>query len=354
MDSQTFIRELKLFSKENKKTILFSTLIFFILSVILQIGVPILTNNNSETTKNNSNAAIPTAFEVYIENNRTGEPYTNSYILEEFFEKDQWVKWVEDRSGIEIASIIEGFRDEYPEVINGDVLKPISSNRDKSSHVFTVRFNFGDEEKNLAISKAYYELLMSEQLGFLENKNIYTISEPASIQEESDISVSSLPENSSNLFSIKNIIIIIGTSFFGGILLGFIIVVAKYLVSKEIYYGFSYSWNEEDLFISLPSGDSYKNISQAILQPSSRMKVVLNELNNNEIEKQLKQEIDYIELNNKPKIYFDSDVSNINYELKVDEFIIIVKRKETTKKWYNKQRELLKNYPASFIKIVQI
>ncbi|MBM6615955.1 hypothetical protein JTF06_13770 [Desemzia sp. RIT804] len=353
MDSQTFIRELKLFLRENKKTFIYSVIIFFILGTLLQIGLSLFSSNGSEVANEDNISVTPAAFEVYIENSQTGEPYTNSYIVEEFFEKSEWMDWAEENSGVEISSVVEEFRDEHPEIINGDLLKPITSNRDRSSHVFTVRFNFGDGEENLAITEAYFELLMSEQLEFLQNKNIYTISEPALVEEEGNTTISSVTENGSTSFSVKNIIIILAASLIGGTLLGFVITIMRYLFSEKIYYGFSYSWNEEDLYINLPNDNLYKNISPIILQPLSSSKVILSEKVYDELENQIKEKVKNVVVNNKTHLYFEKDVLDIDPSLQVDEFIIIIKRTETTKNWYNKQREYLKNYPLSLVKVVQ-
>ncbi|MGE7367311.1 hypothetical protein ACQKKE_11950 [Desemzia incerta] len=355
MDSHTFIKEIKLFFKENKKTFLYSIIIVFVLGILLQFGMSRLDNKNNGADSEVSNTTItPAAFEVYIEESQTGEPYTNSYILEEFFEQTQWMNWAEENSGVEISNIVDNFKQEYPEITNGDLLKPISSNRDRSSQVFTLRFNFGNGEANLAIANAYYELLMSDQLSFLQNKDIYTISEPTLTEEINTMAGLPVLDEEENPFSVMNIIIMIGTSLLGGIVAGAVISFARYLFNKEIYYSFSYSWNENDIYLSLANEDSYKLIPQTILQPLEDSKVVLNEITNNGFEKKIKENLNNVPDLNKTHIYFEKDVLNIKPSLRVDEFIIIVKRKETTKRWYNKQREFLKNYPSALIKIIQI
>ena len=361
MDSQTFIRELKLFFKENKKTVVYSIIIFFILGILLQVGVSMLGSNSSQTTTNETISVKPAAFEVYLENPQTGEPYTNSYILEEFFEKEEWMNWAEENSGVEISDTVERFQEENPEITNGDLLKPISSNRDRSSHVFTVMFNFGNEKENLAIAQTYYELLLSEELAFLQNKNIYTVEPPAVIDsslltviEEAEPSTVVSSEREESPFSIKNLTIILATSLVGGTVLGVVIAFSRSLFSKKINYGFAYSWNEEDIYVNLSNNVSDRTIAQTILQPINNSKIILNQSLSNDFENQVKEEVESITMTILPQISFEKDMLDVNPTLQVDEFIIIISRKETTKKWYNNQRELLKNYPLALIKIVQM
>lgn len=360
MDSQTFIKELKLFFKENKKIVISSIIIFFVLGVLLQIGTSMLGSNNVQTT-NEITSGKPATFKVYLENLQTGEPYTNSYILEEFFEKEQWMSWAEENSGVEISDVVEIFQEENPEITNGDLLKPISSNRDRSSHVFTVMFNFGNEEENLAIAQSYYKLLLSEELMFLQNKDIYTVQPPIvidstslTVTEEAESSPGVSPVREESPFSIKNLIIVLATSLVGGTVLGVVIAFSRSLFSKTINYGFAYSWNEEDIYVNLSNNVSGRIIAQTILQPINNSKIILNEGLSKDFENQVKKEVESTNMANFPPLSFEKDMLDVNPTLQVDEFIIIINRKDTTKKWYNHQRELLKNYPLALIKIVQM
>lgn len=341
MDIQTLIKEIKRFLFDNKKIILLSISVVVIVVGLLQLATYFLGSQTNESDINEMDSLHTASFEIYIEQNNLGA-FTNSYLIEAYLKQDDIVSEIEKKSNLSIAPVIDEYN-ETNEVITTSDEDPINVSRNTSTNIMTVSFAIGTEEENLKAAETYYEWLKTAEHSFFEDKTVFYMSEPKPIDTD-------VLANHEASFSVRNLIIRLVLALFGGLILGIVIALAIALFNKKIMYAFTYGWNEEDLFLNYSENDNSTEIAHSIVQPSIGIKVILSE---KILNKDLSDSLGNM-LSSYGQLNIHSNVSEIDPALAIDEFIIVIKRKETTKLWYQNQRRQLKSYRSSRIKIVQI
>lgn len=340
MDIKILIHEVKTFLLENKRIIFITTIIALICAIILQ-AVSYFFMNSAKEDGMGEGLSHTHSFEVYMEQDNLGA-FTNSYLLESFLKQESVVREIEEDTNVEITPIIELFS-ENNETITTTPDDPVNVERNGSTNIMTLTFGIGTEEENLRVAESYYEWLQTTELSFFDDKQIYYMSEPHSLE-----TLEVRPQ--SNSFNLASAVVRIILAIFGGAVLGLIIAFLKTLFSKKIMYSFSYGWNEEDTFLYYTDDILTKELAHSLIQPNIGNKVILSE---NEINTDFKNNINKFADTN-TKLFFNSDVIQSDSAISVDEFIIIIKRKETSKEWYQNQRRQLKAYQTSKVKVVQI
>ncbi|MGE7367136.1 hypothetical protein ACQKKE_10995 [Desemzia incerta] len=338
MDARLFFKQVKTFLSENKKMIFITACLVLVTSIAVQVLAFFIMNNNEENDYMSENMAYTHSFEIYLEQNNVGQ-FTNTDLLEDVLNKKDIVTEIENYANLNLQSILDS-SDNTNESLD---LNRINVEKHPSTNIMMVSFGVGSKEENLKIAEAYYEWLNTTQFPFFEDKQIYFMSEPGAIETIENASVNE-PLN------FTRVIILTVASLFAGIFLGIILSFFKAIFSKKIMYGFSYHWKEKDTFLILDNDLSTRELENSIIYPNIGNKVILSE---RKIDNDIVKKINQLTLE-KSSLFFDTNVHHINPSLNVDEFVFIIKRKETSKEWYQIQRKQLKNYTNSLVKIIQI
>lgn len=341
MDARLFFKQVKIFLNENKKMIFITACSILVISIAVQVLAFFIMNNNEENDNMSENMAYTHSFEIYLEQNNVGQ-FTNADLLEDVLNKKYIITEIENYANLNLQSILDS-SDNTNESNESLDLNRINVEKHPSTNIMMVSFGVGSKEENLKIAEAYYEWLNTTQFPFFEDKQIYFMSEPEAIET---IEITSVTEP----LNFTRVIILTVASLFAGILLGIILSFFKAILSKKIMYGFSYHWNEKDTFLILDSVLSTRELENSIIYPNIGNKIILSE---KKIDNDIVKTINQLTLE-KSSLFFDTNVHHINPSLNVDEFVFIIKRKETSKEWYQIQRKQLKNYTNSLVKIIQI
>lgn len=341
MDIKILMNEIKTFIIENRKTIIFSTSIVLVIVILIQVTSSIFVAKEDDNNTSNEVLQQTYSFDVYVEQDNLGV-FTNSYLLESLLTRDDIVSEIEKESNLTISPVLEKYNESH-EVITTTDDDPINVKRDTSTNIMTVSFGIGTGEENREAAEVYYEWFSTTDLAFFDDKSVFEISEPQVMEKET---IDEQLETNSPISIIIRLIL----TLFGGIVLGVVISLMRVLFNKKIMYGFAYSWGEEDIYLNYSDNNQYNDIAHSIAQPNFGNKVILSETDlNSDFRKSLKELAQ-----DKSNLIFSSNVSQVDSTIAVDEFVIIVKRKESTKQWYQNQRRQLKSYRSSIIKVVQI
>ncbi|MFL2100931.1 hypothetical protein [Desemzia sp. FAM 23991] len=289
------------------------------------------------------------AFSFYTET-ETGEPFLANSLMEELLISQNVLERIEEGAGTTIEP--------SPDLALQVTLNP-------NTQVMTLKVGTGDKQKNQVIADAYFDLISQEDNSFFDNKTVYIVTEPEVIKSyeieseavtESDISV-----DATNDLSYKRIILYAVLAVIVGGGAGIFIALIRNLLKKEVtdLYGFAIKDNDTVLNMSnnkyLNNTEKYDQLIHAVLHPEKKIKLVLSEenLDNYIVEKLNSTSKEQLE-KKQYSVLFTNSVSEVNPAISVDEVIIICKKYKTTKKWYEKQRELLKVYRGSEIKVILI
>lgn len=289
------------------------------------------------------------AFSFYTET-ETGEPFLANSLMEELLISQNVLERIEEGAGTTIEP--------SPDLALQVTLNP-------NTQVMTLKVGTGDKQKNQMIADAYFDLISQEDNSFFDNKTVYIVTEPEVIKSyeieseavtESDISV-----DATNDLSYKRIILYAVLAVIVGGGAGIFIALIRNLLKKEVtdLYGFAIKDNDTVLNMSnnkyLNNTEKYDQLIHAVLHPEKKIKLVLSEenLDNYIVEKLNSTSKEQLE-KKQYSVLFTNSVSEVNPAISVDEVIIICKKYKTTKKWYEKQRELLKVYRGSEIKVILI
>ncbi|WP_192983063.1 hypothetical protein [Marinilactibacillus psychrotolerans] len=335
MDIKTFVLEIVGLIKKEKVTIIISAIIVTILAIAIQLVAHFdFDNMNSEEEV----SSVPAKLDLYIEQENLGA-FANSYLIETLITEPEVVSEISSVSNVNISTILNAYAEENEVIYSTE--DPINVERNTSSNIMMMTVNVGSSKDNTAVAKAYYNWFENTPAPFFNDKQIFLINEPELID---DPVVSNDTQSKSIQFFIVRAVI--GLIF--GTLVGVIVALLKVTLSDKIRYGFTYGWNTKDIYIKeIESTPSYK-IAHDLLNSQLSSLAILSE---QPISDDLKKEMNKFNTKNYT-IY--NQIANIPIEIKVDEFVFIIKRNETTKKWYSKQRNDLKLYPNSRVKIVEI
>lgn len=362
MESLTLARELKRFIKENKIIIMIITFVILALTVGLTLLSPKIQNSLGRPMENPAEEDIPAIFQFYVQY-ENGESFHNSAIVEEFFFQADVVAQIEAETGVAIQEALDeqwesGF------VKTQDDRGVLGVARNGTSLVFTANATLASSEENLAVMQAYFDYLQSGNIPVLEGKDVFILREPENMDylRAGSIELNEEAPTSNTAF---DILLMGGVGLFGGLLAGIMLALFYQLFRKVITYAFSFGWNEEDIYQSYSmteqSDREQKALQQAVLHPYMEMKVLLaqDELNE-EMKNQIFQDkrVNLITdltaaRTDQMNVIVLRDLSELDPMLAMEECILVVNSGHTEKKWYARQRELLKNYDTQ-IKVIQL
>lgn len=341
MDTRLFIQQVKTFLIESKKYILMNAFILLMISALLQLLISLNMGSQEENTISGGSPSYTHSFEIYVEQEIAGQ-FLNADLLEEILNQSNVIKEIIDMDNLETESFSE-------ENLRSDglpleeAITPIAVEKHPSTNIMRISFGVGTKAENLEVAEAYYKWLETTQLPFFKDKQIYFMSTPNTI-ESSNVN---LPKEPVNIIRVG---ILLFASLIAGIIFGVVIALLKAIFNKKIMYAFAYHWNKADIFLNFSDGVSAKELENSLIHPARGNKVILSE------EKIEDSDINYLmELTSyKNKMLFKTDIHQINSNETIEEFIFIVKRRKTTKAWYQNQRKKLKSYTNPVVKIIQI
>lgn len=334
MTNRNLFKEITRFLYENVKI----SLLVSIIGVISYLAFSFFVNSTNELSDNtgyrNQDSNMAT-FAFYVENSQQ-QPYINSNFLDSLLLKEEYLKKAEESTNIEISKFVEEQlkSDFVPTLLDRGYL---GVGRDVHNETMIFQARFGTEEENLAMANFYYDLLINNQVPFLENKEVYFLHEPYiaddTIVYNSGEGINN-NEDSMSIILLKGIMILIG-----GYIIGVMLSYFYHLFTDKINYSFVYEKDETDQFFNIRS---LEKLETMLFKQNIENRLILCE------------HMDEISLQNKfPNIHFTEDALNSNLTKEYNDILILVIENHTDKNWYYTQREILKGSPIP-IKIIQV
>lgn len=338
MPSRVFFQEIKRFFKENVK-IYFSFLLLGLLSFGIMIFFQSMNGKDKTSVEIDEDARMST-FVFYVENSEQ-YVYNNSNFLDTVFLDKKYVEEAEKATGIELSKLID-------EQLESDFIPTlldrgyIGVGRDVHDETMLFQAKLGSEKDNLAVANYYYNLIVNEEIPFLDNKNVYIVKEPYLVElEEENIAPSTTELEPSIL-----VLILKGVIFSAvGLLIGIIFAFLYHLLTNKINYSFSYEVEKDDLFF-IERSDRNQLIS-LMVNPDFGEKIILSQY---DLPVKLKEELGS---NSENRIVYSNQLLKENPNKHYDEIIFCIVESKTDKQWYYQQRESLKNF-NNHIKVIQI
>lgn len=154
--------------------------------------------------------------------------------------------------------------------------------------------------------------------------------------------------NTENGLSIRSLVVPGLVSLVIGLILGLAFSLVWAIFNKKIRYGFVYGWDVEDIYLKYDSTDDSKQITYDMLQSNLNNIAVISQYDlpedlSNELERSVEKHA---------AVY--PEISDIPLNTRVEEFALVIQRNQTTKEWYQRQRQHLKTYRQKSVKIVEI
>lgn len=338
MPSGTFFQEIKRFFKENLK--IYSA--FCVLGILL-FGVLLVVQNvfdSKKVTVEIDKDSRMASFVFYVENSLQGV-YNNSNFLDTVFLSEEFVQGAEKETGVEIGKLID-------EQLNSDFVPTlldrgyIGVGRDVHDETLLFQANLGSEEENLAVANYYYNLVINDEIPFLQNKEVYVVRKPYLVDLEENLANSDPAATTPSLA-----VTILKGMIFGivGLVIGIIFVFLYHLLTKKINYSFSYEFDIDDQFY-IERKDRATFLS-TLLHPNFGKKLILCQ---QDLSVDLQKDIKKYE---KENYSFTNQLAKINPNENFQEIIFVIVENQTDKEWYYRQREALKSF-SERIKIIQV
>lgn len=330
---------MKVFIKNNWKTILISTGLF----LLLYAGALWYTQRSTpelvETDASLGEAVLQgltqeeyialkedeVSFSFYVENT-DDTAFMNYNLLKNYLLSPQT-----------LSQIKEGLDLEY-EVLDYYVIN-ISRDTTQALHI---NIGTGDYADNIALANRIYSLINEDKLDFFEDKDVYLLTQPKRIltTEQSNTETSEVQPTSVNY-------VILGMlGFIISLFLGTVSAVLLSFFKKEYTLtSLAHFKGMEDVINLTHLKESHKQeeyLSYSILNPSPlSSKLVLMQKPSKELKEKLHQE----------NIFFAESLLEIAISEKVEEVILVIEKNVTQKKWYHDQQMLLENFNVP-IKII--
>lgn len=231
-------------------------------------------------------AQEPASFKM-IFLNEEGDMFTNSFLLDEYFEVDEIRQIVEEETGVAIGDVLEAEQAlelyKTPHFRGG-----LAGIQEKSSGVLTFRFLVGETaEENLRVAEAYEALLLNKAFPFMEKLDMYEVEAPSvgEIVHPDDLpALASLDVlNPYAQVSKKSLIIYSFLGFVLGTILTAGFLLLKRLLSSKIVYAFEYGWDFSDQHYLVDSKADLEEILQQIEGPLLEEGKVLPEIKDQNI-----------------------------------------------------------------------
>src|SRR5699024_2802123 len=331
--------EIKRFLNKNKKTIIIGTLIF---GALLGGVITFLNQTNAEEEQeteiedsqevfeNDSRSAY---FRFYIEK-IDGSSFSNSATLNELFNMEELYEKVLTETDIDIKEIKEFAEDK--EILD---FSPIKVKINGDSNIYTAIFETEDNRDNMILANYYYNNLFDKQFNMLEKQTVYSLVEPELVKDtqEKEEDTKVVQSKKTDFDWVKNIIINLIIGFILSVVLVIGILLLKELFGNKLNYFFGYDAEDFDDFILYDKKlNNKKSIQYFIDLPHSANKLILTESEINKEQKKL-----LFDTSN-PNFDISNSINNTSTSKIYDEIILIVKANETTRKWYNEQKKLIR------------
>lgn len=281
----------------------------------------------------------------FVVTNEDGTMFGNSFLIDDYLSQMNVVQQIESQTGISFSEWLES--EKALELTKTSQFRGgLAGIRDTSSDVITLRVLVGQSaEENLTIAKAYANFLKDGKVPFLQNKTLLFLGDIETIEEKVDVNnatVGAVPEslNIYSQISARSFIIygIIGV-IVGAIVTTFILI-AKRLGQSNIDYAFEYVWELEDTHIMSVSMSDEETMQLWQVPHHVKRVVVSEELSNSW---QTQENVHYV-----------TDIAQL-FQAEMDEIVLIIQAKQTTKQWYAQQSKLARLYkvPIKLIHIVK-
>lgn len=151
-----------------------------------------------------------------------------------------------------------------------------------------------------------------------------------------------------NGLSIKSLVLPGGISAVIGVILGIVLAFMLAIFNRRIKYSFTYGWAADDLYLQYEDSDNPKQITYDMLQSDFKELAVVSEMPlSNELNEQIAQ------VKGKA-INIVNEISDLDLGSSIEEFVLVIQRNETSKKWYDRQRKHLNAYRNKAIKIIEL
>jgi len=303
------------------------------------------------------NDAQPAYFQLYIEY-EDGRTFTNSSIINQYFNLSSVKEEVQQETGVDIESVEEEI---YLNDLS-DEIDIINVSKNGTNHLITASFNLGNEQENIMIAEYYYnDILFNEDSAFFEGKTPFVFVEPkiserteTTDESSNDVSEETVSPESNIGSHIINTLV----GFIVGIAIMIGLALLKVLFGKKLTYSFTYEIDENEKFILYDKNlQNEENLSQFVAIPFGRRKIVVSEQKMGETSKDLLSGNKDVGFNQKrePKIALTGkhSLADINATADISEILIIIHPSKTTRKWYNIQKQFTGIYGVP-VKIIQI
>lgn len=263
--------------------------------------------------------------------------FTNYLLIEEYLLTESLMEEASKEIGIDINALITNTENSI-KLTNGPVKtsKVIGTMRNSDMNLLELYVNVGDEGQNLKLTNFYYDLLINKNIPFLEDKGVYIFEEPNFIElEESTESFSFERNDSGNILRTIVIGIIVGSIISTAILL------LLTLISQKLNYSFSYFINRDDIFYLIDNKIPFNEELKFLLQFNSNSNTIIvcqdtDKLLENSSGKMINKMISNSKVKVRNNIY---EVEDFNH---IDRIIFIIQEDVTTRKWYDRQRNIEK------------
>jgi len=294
-------------------------------------------------------------FRFYLEK-PDGDPFRKVGTIQELFTTDEMYEELYQDEQIDLESIEETIREESGQ----DEFNSIDTFQDDSNNMYVIRFETGENKRNLDLANYYYELLLNGKFEMLDNLNIYSITSPKLVKKTTDAELEEQKISSEKNISFKKIIVYFVIGTIGGAIFIFIILILLELYSKKLNFSFAYIADETNDFIVVDERlENKMMVGNYIGRPYGNRKIVLSEesLSSNAKAILIGNKNDEINFNEVQKdkltLVEKNTLNTIKLMNDYTEVIIVVLPGITTRKWYETQKMLCKLYELP-VKTVQL
>lgn len=341
MQTRVFFKESKRFLIENKKRILLFTILGAVLFTVFT-AVNLITNNDDSSSKDEQTEDIKdmAEFSIYIEK-KDWIPFNNNALLEKILFSEDPIKKAESETKIEISDLLEK-QEEEEFIPTGEDRGVIGVRRDVTNEAMVFQFKVGTKKENLKLANYYFDTIMNDELEILNDKKIYVLSAPEIIELTKE-DTAFIEENSTTISPLLLIVELI-VSVFAGFVVGVLISILYHVFNKKINYAFNYNIDEKDIF--LMERESQDKFIYDIINPRSEDKIIV-------VENSLPSKIlNKLSAPNQ-KVITTTNLIEIDPKIEMSEIVFVLVENNTTKSWYNTQREYLKRFDSK-VKVVQV
>lgn len=194
----------------------------------------------------------------------------------------------------------------------------------------------------------------SEQLGYIESVYNWNngLNFPRMFENRANFYIKSPSKYSAPVLqtdsSSNSLLLPLIISIMVGLVAGFVLSFVLAVFSKDIKYGFTYTWNPEDLYLTYNFNDSDKQIVYDILQTKGYRIAILNEYRLSDV---MVTKLDSVKTKD---VESYKEISDIDIDDNFEEFVIVVQRYNTSKEWYRRQQRHLNAFRNKNVKIIEI